>query len=118
MTTRMRMTHRAEIQRAGQTAEDAYGHPIASEWAEHIPALPCWFDFAPAGSNDERALPEGTPVILDALMLCPVGSDVVETDRVAAVFDRAWNRLTVGPLDVRAVMRRHDHLEVRLQEVH
>jgi hypothetical protein len=104
------MTMRATLQRSDGTP-DEYGQP-RTDWrtTAHVA---CWV--WQGGGRRSQA----TPRIIEADdvgMIVPLGTDILSGDRVLEVYDRVGSLLYENPLPVDAVVRRRDHLEVRLRE--
>jgi len=108
---RSRMTMRAVIER-NQASADAYGHPGPPNWQIIAPAVPCYVWLRQAGTvvGAERTVTVDAPT-----MVVPLDTDITAADRVRNVADRLGKEL-FGMLHVDAVLKRRDHLEVRLNE--
>ncbi len=107
------MTHRCTIERRAAGAADAWGQ-VPSEWETHLTNVRCrtWAD---AG----REIVEGTTtvtVVEDVRVIVPLGTDVTEADRIASITYRGGTA-QAGPLGIRAVLARPDHLELVLVRV-
>lgn len=112
MAARNAMTERATVQRA-TTVIDSLGQPTPT-WAAHLPSLPCrWW------TKDENEVMDGQKVAVfsPTRILVPIGTDILVTDRITAIKNRAGVTLVGNTLQIRAVIRRRGHKEVRLMEV-
>ena len=111
MSARGRMTLRATLQRDTAHA-DEYGQPGPTDWqtTAHVACL-TW-----QGGGRRSQQPARTVEADEHTMLVPSGTDVVSGDRVLEVYDRVGAVVREDPLYVDAVVRRRDHLEVRLRE--
>ena len=111
MSARCRMTMRATLQR--DSAEpDEYGQPGPPDW-QTTAHVACWV-WQGGGRRSQQ-----TPRLIEADdvgMIVPRATDIVSGDRVLEVYDRAGTVLYENPLYADAVVRRRDHLEVRLRE--
>ena len=73
-------------------------------------------------STQLAAGPEGIdgekPAILaDHRMLCPLGTDITEDDRITAIKDRLGASIIANTMRVHTVIRRASHIECHLEEV-
>jgi hypothetical protein len=118
MGIRSTMIMRATTQRnsaAGIT--DNYGNSAAPAWADYLTALPCrvWH---PKGGGEDLKREDKNALIIDSVkMICPLGTDIVETDRISTVKDRQGNQLFGAFIISSKIRRRADHLEMVLTEV-
>lgn len=111
---RQRMTHRALVERDGNTTPDGYGDAGVPSWATHIAALPCWLYIGPGA---ETARQRGTVVFEGPRLLVPVGTDITERDRINGVTDRAGAPVYDGILNILSVVPAHDHLELIVERL-
>lgn len=105
------MTMRATLQRDG-ARQDEYGQPGPTSW-ETTAHVACWA-WQGGGRRSQQV-----PRVVESdepTMIVPKGTDVVSGDRVLEVYDRRGTVVFENPLYVDAVVRRLDHLEVRLRE--
>ena len=113
MPTRNHMTHRATIER-GTVVTDGLGLDGPRTWTTHIASLACrWY------AKDETEILDGRKVLIlgGHRILVPLGADVVETDRVTFIKDRKGTTLVSNAMQIRGVIRRPDHKEIRLTEI-
>jgi len=106
------MTMRATLDRNAGSA-DAYGHKAVS-WSTFA-TVAC---YAWAGTGRARRTSHGDEmtVVTDSPgMIVPSGTDITEDDRVNVIKDRRGTTL-FGTMYIDAVLKRSDHLEVRLRE--
>ena len=112
MPARQRMTHRVFIQANAATA-DAYGHPSVPSWgtANEVAGY-VWVDTEDTGNDNEMTLVTGR-----YKGIVPIGTTVAENKyRVQKVENRADTPTQLfGIMDIMAVIRRRDHLELRLR---
>ena len=115
MSCRTRMTMRAFFQRNSAGADD-YGQPAPQVWgaipSAAAPKTPCW---TWVRSGDTRHRPEVSQDSTEHRMIIPLGTDVTSDDRVEKVQDRAGTEL-FPTMYIDAVLRRRDHLELRLRD--
>lgn len=115
VSTRLSLTHAATVERdsnAGQTDSD--GYPLPPDWQIHLSWLPCRL-WATAGR--ETVTDTTTVVVVEDLrLIVTADTDVVETDRVGDVTFRGDTILS-GPVQIRAVLRHADHLELVLVRI-
>ena len=116
MGARGQMRMRATVERATATPDGGGGKTLA--WSTHLASLPCWawFDARREGAG-ELTQGDKITVLEDRKMIVPLGTDVTERDRIAAVKDRRGATLFAGPMRIESVGRRDDHLELFLSEV-
>ena len=105
---------RATVQRDGATGVDGFGLPNAPAFAAHIASLPCY-----VWTKVEREVIDGEKkaILADHRMMCPLGTDITETDRVTAIKDRLGASIIANTMRVHTVVRRASHIECRLEEV-
>jgi hypothetical protein len=103
------LTHRCTIERDQNAgSDDGWGNPLPPDWQEHIFDLRCraWT------AGHETITDKGTlTVLIEVQLIVPLGTDVTDHDRIAAVSERG-ETIHEGPLAVHAVLRRRDHLEL------
>ena len=103
------MTMRVYLQRNSAAAND-YGEKTPASWGTLSTASGyVWVD-----SEDTRHEPGSTVVSGYYRALLPVATDVTEKDRVLKVENRNASQL-FGVMSIEAVIRRRDHLELRLR---
>ena len=112
MPARQRMTHRVFIQQ-NEASDDVYGHPSVPSWgtAEEVAGY-VWVDNEDTSHDDEMTMVAGR-----YRGILPKGTTVAENKyRVQKVEDRADTSTELfGLMDITAVLRRRDHLELRLR---
>ena len=111
---RSRMTMRATVQRDTASGPDGFGLPNAASWTAHIASLACW-----VFTKVEREVIDGdkTAILAVHKMLVPLGTDIIEHDRVTAIKDRLAADIIANTMRIHAVIRRATHLECLLEEV-
>lgn len=111
VSSRLSLIHRCTVERnVNAGSDDGWTNPLPPAWEEHIAELACraWT----AGRDTTTS--QGTlAVVLEVHMLAPLGTDVTDADRVASISYRG-ETIQDGPLAVRAVLGRRDHLELIL----
>lgn len=109
MPARTRMTMRAYIQRNTASA-NALGHESVPSWTA-LSTTPCyaWVD-----RGDTRHTAEMSAEGERYRAIVPIGTDVTSKDRLEKVTERDDTQL-FGVMYVDAVIRRRDHLELRLR---
>lgn len=114
MSSRLGLTHACTIERNAASGADGRGQPDLPDWQAHLTDEPCRF-WADAG----REVIEGQGTIepvTDLRLVLRADADVTEADRVASVTYRGGTAQD-GPLGIRAVLRRPDHIELVLVKV-
>lgn len=112
IATGVSLTQRCTIERdQSASSDDGWGNPTVPDWQTHLSDVPCL-----AWAEDGREVIEGSatvePVQTVHLVLS-ADTDVTERDRVATVTYRGGTAQD-GPLAVRALLRRPDHIELVL----
>lgn len=105
---------RAMVERNVATGVDGYGHPVAPVFQAHA-TVPC-FAYTPS-SND---IIDGDKVatVQDVRMMCAVGVDIQEGDRIAGITNKARAVLFAGPYRIEGpVQFKHNHVEAALRKV-
>lgn len=111
VATRVGLVHRLTTQRASSGDDGGGGsNPV---WVTNLQDQPCraWTDVTKQAVNREQIV-----VVTDARISVPVGTDVLETDRVLGVIDRAGADVLPGPLHIQAIATFTDHLELLVQQ--
>ena len=109
MPARQRMTMRVFLQR-NSAATNAYGEPSPPVWgALSTAAGYVWVD-----REDTRHDPGHSVATAFYRGIVPLATDVTESDRVEKVEDRAATQL-FGLMAIDAVIRRRDHMELRMR---
>jgi head-tail adaptor len=99
---------------ANAGASDAWGGSPTPNW-QPLATVPCnaW-----TGGGRELVEADRTAVVEDRRVSVPLGTDVTEADRVASVTARFGGAVVFeGPMNVEAVLRYDDHLELVLGRV-
>jgi hypothetical protein len=109
------MIHRTLVQRDTQTATNAHNHKGTPTWSTHIDALACFLYVPAVTRGREDVAAERTVAIRGYAMLVPLGTDVTERDRISGVEDRAGDVILSGVMNIRAVIRHHNHIELALE---
>lgn len=106
------LTQRCSIERdASSATDDGWGNPNVPNWQPHLSDVRC-FAWAESGQEVIEGSATVEPVQTVHLLL-PADTDVTERDRVATVTYRGGTAQD-GPLAVRALLRRPDHIELVL----
>ena len=107
------MKHRADIQQNTASTVDDYGNPVPSVWATHS-TMPCR-----AYTKVRKEVIDGDKTVLveDLKALFSVSSGISEAYRIANITDRQGAVLFAGPLDILAIQRRGNHLEISLDKI-
>lgn len=110
---RSSMTHRADIENNTATGTDAYGNPIAEAWVS-LSTLPCR-----AYTKVRKEVIDGDKTVLveDLKALFPIKAAVTEKNRIANIKDRLGAVLFAGPLSIRVIQRRGNHMELSLDRI-
>jgi len=105
LTLRLKMRHRATIQRDMAIGQNPRGGPASPEYRDHLVGQPCLFwEEASAQPGVER--PERRIVVLDARLRVPAGTDVRAGDRVTEIRDRQGKVLRTATMRVSHIIRR------------
>jgi len=107
------MTMRAVVERASY-ALDPWGLPGLPTWNSHIASLACY-----SWANTGKEIIDGdkTAVMTDRRMIVPLGTDIVEDDRITDVEDRLGVSIFPHLMRIEAVLRREDHIELTIEDV-
>lgn len=110
-SSRLGFTYACTIQRNAATGTDGRGQPGLPDWQDHLTDEPCRFW---ADTGREMIEGQGTvEPVLDLRLVLSADADVTEADRVASISYRGGT-VQDGPLGIRAVLRRPDHIELVL----
>jgi hypothetical protein len=115
VSSRVNLGHRCTIERdANAATPDAWGTPETPDWQPHLTDLACrgW-----TRAGVERADATTSTVVEDMRLIVSLGTDVTEQDRVNGVTDRGTTIIIAGPVGIRAVIGRKDHLELVLVRI-
>jgi hypothetical protein len=112
VSTRSRMTRRANLERNTTSGDDAWGQPLPPTWTPMPPPVPCWLYTT---AKREIVQNQGILVVEDIRAWFPLDADVQHGDRLAMVTDRLGQTLWPGPLEILTVIRRPDHVEALLE---
>jgi hypothetical protein len=114
-SSRVSLIHSCAIERdANASSADSWGAPNSPDWQSHLADLPCraW-----AVSGREIIADKASVVVADEIrMIVQVGTDVTERDRVNTITYRGAT-VFAGPMGIRAVDARRDHLELTLARI-
>ena len=107
------MTMRADIQNNTAVTTDAYGNPIPPVWAA-LSTIACL-----AYTKIRKEIIDGNKIVLveDLKALFPLKAVVIEAHRIANIKDRLGVVLFAGPLSIRTIQRRRNHLEITLDRI-
>lgn len=105
------MQHRVYLQRNAASA-DAYGHKEPASWT----ALATVAGYVWVVREDTAHDLERTAVETRYRAIVPLDTDVTEKDRIEKVEDRAESPTQLfGTMYIDAVVRRRDHVELRMR---
>lgn len=109
--TRLSFIHRCTVERdINADTDDGWGNPLPPDFEANLIDLPCrgWV------AGHETVTDKGVlSVVIEVRLLVPVRTDVIVGDHVASITLRG-QVYQDGPLAVRAVLPRRDHLELIL----
>jgi hypothetical protein len=112
--SRANLTHRTRIERdANAGAVNDVGAEEAPDWQPYDDLTRCRFW---VNTGREVLDASTTAVDEDMRMIVPLDTDVTERDRLAGVCYRD-QFIATGPIGIRAVVRRKDHLELFLVRI-
>jgi hypothetical protein len=112
--SRANLIHRARIERDANGGDvNEVGAVDAPDWQPFDTLTRCRF-----WVNTGREVLDATASAVDEdmRMIVPLDTDVTEQDRIAAVYYRS-DTIAAGPIGIRAVVRRRDHLELFLVRI-
>lgn len=114
LSSRVGLRHLCAIERdVNAGGSDAWGGSPSPDWQAHLTvACNAW-----TNAGREMVEADRTAVVEDRRASVPLGTDVTEGDRVASVTTRTGALLFEGPMNVQAVLRFEDHLELILERV-
>lgn len=115
VSSRLSLIHLATVQRDQNAgAVDDAGFAEDPDWEDHLTDLPCRL-WATAG---REAVTDSTTLVVveDLRLVVTVDTDVTEADRLGDVTYRGTTILA-RPTQIRAVLRRADHLELVLARI-
>lgn len=114
VASRVSLVHRTRIQRDQNASSlNAAGAQESPDWQDHLTGVRCRF----WTSTGREVLDPTTDVVAeDMRMIVPLGTDVTEQDRLAGVCYRD-DFIATGPIGIRAVIQRKDHLELLLVRI-
>jgi len=114
-SSRVGLIHRTTVQRDASVAgtPNDWGTPQAPDWQNHLTDVPClgW-----TNTGREQIDATTSVVVEDMRCIVPLGTDVSELDRLSDVTYRGEVVIS-GPVGVRAVVVRRDHLELVLVRI-
>jgi hypothetical protein len=111
--SRVALTHRCVIERDAAGSTNGWGTPDSPDWQPHLTDLPCrgWTTV-----GVEKTDATTTAVVEDMRLIVSLDTDVTERDRVGSVTSRGVT-IIAGPVGIRVVLARKDHLELVLVRV-
>lgn len=114
MSARQMMIHRATIERNFAT-DDPLGQPGPPDWQIIGIDVPCRV-WAGTGGGRRTVIENRQQVTVDMPgAIFPLDTDIDEAGRIRQVTDRRGNEL-FGMMAIDGVLRRKDHLEVRIRD--
>lgn len=114
VASRVNLTYLCTIERNNAAGSDGRGQPGLPDWQTHLADEPCRF-WAAEGNEILQGAGTVEPTTRLHLVL-RADADVTEADRVASVSYRGQTAQD-GPLGIRALLRRPDHIELLLEKV-
>lgn len=111
IATRVGLIHRMTTERDISTGDGGGGS--TPDWQAHLSDEPCR---AFTATTKQAVSAEQVVVIDDSRITVPLGTDVLETDRVLSVIDRAGVDVLSGPMRIQAIASYADHLEILVQQ--
>lgn len=117
VSSRISLSHVCTIERdanAASTSSDGWGS--SPSWQAHLSNLACRF-WAVSG-REQIADKDSIVGVDEQKMIVPLGSDITERDRISAAgVTYRGAAIITGPIGIRAVNPRKDHLELILTRV-
>lgn len=108
------LTHQTTVQRdANANTLNAAGAQESPSWGDHLTDLPCRFWTT---SGREQLDPTTSVVAEQMKMIVELGTDVTEQDRLSDITVQG-SVIAEGPIGIRAVIAREDHLELVLERI-
>lgn len=113
MTSRGRMTMRADVERDTASGTDAYGGPVKPTFTT-LATIPCFIY-----SKTRREIVDGdkSALVEDLRALFALDADIAEGDEIAAITGRLGVTTMTGRFQIEAIQRKHRHLEASLLRV-
>lgn len=114
VSTGLILTHWATVQRDVNAGVVTDGVQASPDWQNHLTGLICraW-----TSAGREQLDATTSVVVEDQRLIVQLGTDVTEQDRIDGVTDQYGNSIIAGPVGIRAVIHRDDHLELILVKV-
>jgi hypothetical protein len=112
------MRHRATIERDGAAGTNDWGDKPSPAWKAHLEDLACKAWYKPKLATREE-IADGTKTVNKGewIVIVPLGTDVTAADRIASITDRQGNTILAGPLDIKGIGQRLDHIVVTVEAV-
>jgi hypothetical protein len=108
------MRHRCSTLR-DHGGSDTHGGELAHSWQSNLTGVPCYAFYRTGMLQQAAAQVEAIETIT---LLLPVGTNVLDSDRIGDVTDKAGTVLFAGPMVIQGpVARRANHLELTLRQV-
>lgn len=113
MSSRGRMTMRADVERDTASGTDPFGLPVKPIFTV-LATIPCFMY-----SKTRREVVDGakSAQVEDLRALFPLNADIKEGDEIAAIKDRLGVIILSGRFQVEAIQRKHKHVEISLLRV-
>lgn len=114
VSSRVSLLHRTTVERdANAGTSDGWGQAQPADWQAHLSDLPCRV-WTRAGREQIDA---ATSIVAeDMRLVVELGTDVTEQDRLGDVTYRG-DTIVAGPISIRAVVARKDHVELFLERI-
>lgn len=118
--SRVSLIHRMTTERDATpeaSNKDPWGNPLPADWQPFLEDIPCraWTEVGRGPRvGDERVSSTELVELQDRRVSVPLGTDILETDRVASITYRG-ETIMDGPMNILAVLAYPDHLEVALR---
>lgn len=115
-TVALACIHTCTLERDQNARSTSDGWESSPDWQANLTDQPCYF-WQTTGREDvtdkDTIVGVGQPK-----MMVPLGTDVTDQDRVSAAgITYQGSTLIVGPLEVRTVIAKADHLELVLAQI-
>lgn len=112
-STRLSLTHLCTIERNTNAGADGWGDPGVPTFATLAANVPCRVG---VNAGQEVVDATTTAVIQDMRLILPPGTDVTELDLIGDITYRGAT-IVSGPVGIRSVLWRQDHIELVLKQV-
>ncbi|MGH3029271.1 MAG: hypothetical protein ACRDNE_00615 [Gaiellaceae bacterium] len=114
IASRVGLRHHCTIERDSAARTDDWGNPAPPSWSRHLIDVPCraWTEAAREPIDDAK-----TVAFEDRRLALELGTDLTESDQVAAVTDHKGKVIFEGPMSIEGILNFADHTELLLERI-